>query len=100
MSVAKENLEGKQTVDYCFTNPMSLSASAMPACPPEAPVEWDLLVKKNVVKASFWAVLRHYGDVRHLNTTADELTEVWVIELPAEREREGQSTVWKPKSDI
>lgn len=58
---------------------------------PEAPVKWHLLVKENVVKASFWAVLRHYGDIRHLNTSADKLAQVGVIELPGERERERNS---------
>lgn len=58
---------------------------------PEAPVKWHLLVKENVVKASFWAVLRHYGDIRHLNTSADKLAQVGVIELPGVRERERNS---------
>lgn len=49
---------------------------------PEAPVKWDLLVKQNIVKASFWAVLCHYGNIRHLNTTADKLAQVGVIKLP------------------
>lgn len=58
---------------------------------PEAPVKWHLLVKENVIKASFWAVLRHYGDIRHLNTTTDKLAQVGVIELPGVRERERNS---------
>ena len=56
-------------------------------CLPEAPVKRDLLVKKDIIKASFWAVLRHYGNIWHLNTPANELTKVGVIELPGDRER-------------
>lgn len=63
---------------------------------PEAPVKWHLLVKENIVKASFWAVLRHYGDIRHLNTSADKLAQVGVIELPGvkERERNSELHIW------
>lgn len=63
---------------------------------PEAPVKWHLLVKENVVKASFWAVLRHYGDIRHLNTSANKLAQVGVIELPGvkERERNSELHIW------
>lgn len=53
---------------------------------PEPPVQWDLLIKENVVQAPFWAVLRHYGNVRHLHTAADELAQVGVIELPEDGE--------------
>lgn len=57
-------------------------------CLPEAPVKRDLLVKKNIVKASFWAVLCHYGNVRDLNAPANEFTKVGMIELPADGERQ------------
>lgn len=67
----------------CSSNEMERTAFL-----PEAPVKWHLLVKENVVKASFWAVLRHYGDIRHLNTSANKLAQVGVIELPGVRVRE------------
>lgn len=56
-------------------------------CLPEAPVKWDLLVKKNIVEASFWAILRHYRNIRSFDTPADELAQVGVIELPVDGER-------------
>lgn len=59
-------------------------------CVPEAPVKRDLIVKKDVVKASFGAVLRHYSNIWHLNTSTDELTQVGVIELPEDRNRESK----------
>lgn len=58
-----------------------LRASALSV--PEAPVQWDLLVEKNVVQASFWTVLCYYGNVGHLHTSANEFTQVGMIELPA-----------------
>lgn len=63
-------------------------------CLPEAPVKRDLIVNKNIVKASFWAVLCHYGNVRHLNTPANKLTQVWVIEFPGDGERERVSILY------
>lgn len=52
-------------------------------CPPEAPVQWNVLVEKHVIKASFGAVLRYYGNVRHLDAAADEFAQVRMIKLPA-----------------
>lgn len=57
---------------------------------PETPVKWDLLIKKNIVQASFWAVLCHYGNIRHLDTPADELAQVGVIELPEDGQRDSE----------
>jgi len=58
--------------------------------PPEAPVERHVVVQQDVAQAALGAVLRYYGNVRHLHTATDELTEVRVIELPrgGGRERE------------
>ncbi len=62
---------------------------------PEAPVQRHLLVKEDIVQASLWAVLRHYGDVWRLNTPTDKLAQVGMIELPGDnrgglkQEREG-----------
>lgn len=72
---------------FCCSDEMKRSAF-----PPEAPVQWHLLVKENVVKASFWAVLRHYGNIRHLNTASNKLAQVGVIELSGDREREKLKT--------
>lgn len=49
---------------------------------PEAPVEWDLFVEKDVVEAPLGAVLGHYGDIRHLDAAADELAQIGVVQLP------------------
>lgn len=54
---------------------------------PEAPVEGDLLVQQDIVKTSLWAVLCYYGNIRHFNASTDELTQVWMIELPEHRQR-------------
>lgn len=55
-------------------------------CWPEAPVKGDVLIKKDIVKASFWAVLCHYGNIGDLNTATDKLAEVWMIQLPGDTE--------------
>lgn len=52
-------------------------------CLPEAPVQWDLLSKKDVVQASFWTVLCYYSNVRHLHTSSNKFAQVGMIELPA-----------------
>lgn len=53
---------------------------------PEAPVQRDLLVEKNIVQASLWAVLCHYGNVRRLNTPTNKFAQVGMIELPGDEE--------------
>lgn len=53
-------------------------------CWPEAPVKRDLLIKKDIVQASFWAILSHYGNVGDLNAATNKLAEVWMIKLPGE----------------
>lgn len=56
---------------------------------PEAPVDWDLLVKKDIVKASLWAILCYYGDVWNLNTASNKLAEIGVIQFPGSGENRG-----------
>lgn len=54
---------------------------------PEAPVQGDLLVQEDVMETSLWAVLCYYGNVGHVDASADELTQVRMIELPEQRDR-------------
>lgn len=67
-------------------------------CLPETPVKRDLLVKKNIINASFWAVLCHYGNIRHLNAPTNEFAQVGVIKLPGDNERESQN-IWCVRKD-
>lgn len=53
---------------------------------PKTPVEWDVLVKEDVVKTSLWTVLGHNGHVWNLDTATDELTQVGVIQFPEGKE--------------
>lgn len=66
---------------------------------PEAPVKWNLLVKENIVKASFWAVLGHYGNIWNLNTPTNKLTEVGMIEFPEDKKTGIQNTLFAIRQD-
>lgn len=100
MSVAKENLRDEQVclkslhlapTFAVFSRRKRQTAPYLQVITsPETPVQRDLLVKKNVVKASFWAVLCHYGNVWHFNAATNKFAQVGVIELPGRRDRESK----------
>jgi hypothetical protein len=48
---------------------------------PEPPVQGDVVVLKDIVQTSFWSVFRDDSNVRRLDSSSNELAEVWMVNL-------------------
>lgn len=54
---------------------------------PESPVQRDIFIEQNIMKAAFGAVLCHYGNIWYFYTTTNEFAEIGMVKFPVKMSR-------------